>query len=109
MLREWKTQAEQSSFRAILSGQNSSVEAGQKPSSDSSIEPLLQRIRGAAVADLAGFKRAPSWPRQPLPTVSASIGVATTPPEERSRDVYLIADRRQGVAKQSGKNQVVAI
>jgi diguanylate cyclase (GGDEF)-like protein len=46
---------------------------------------------------------------QPLPTVSASIGVATTPPEERSRDVYLIADRRQGLAKQSGKNQVVAI
>lgn len=45
---------------------------------------------------------------QPLPTVSASIGVATTPPEERNRDVYLVADRRQGLAKQRGKNQVVA-
>jgi hypothetical protein len=66
MLREWKTQAEKSSFRAILSGQNSSVDASQKPSSDRSIESLLQRIRGAAVADLAGFKRAPSWPRHAI-------------------------------------------
>ena len=45
---------------------------------------------------------------QPLPTVTASIGVATTPPEERNRDVYLGADRRQMLAKQHGKNQVVA-
>lgn len=43
-----------------------------------------------------------------LPNVTASIGVATTPPEERNRDVYLVADRRQGLAKQRGKNMVVA-
>jgi len=45
---------------------------------------------------------------QALPPVSASIGVATTPPEERNRDVYPIADRRQRAAKEHGKNRVVA-
>jgi superfamily II DNA or RNA helicase len=74
MLREWKTQAEQSSFRAILSGQASSVDAGQKRPSDSSLEPLLQRIRGAAVADLVGFRRAPSWPGH---AIALNLRVAT--------------------------------
>jgi len=63
MLREWKTQAEQSSFRAILSGQ------GAPPNSAlplSVVDQLIERIRAAAVADLAGFRRGPGWQSHPI-------------------------------------------
>jgi diguanylate cyclase (GGDEF)-like protein len=43
-----------------------------------------------------------------LPTVSASIGVATTPPESRGRDMETLADDRQSRAKKQGKNRVVS-
>jgi diguanylate cyclase (GGDEF)-like protein len=43
-----------------------------------------------------------------LPTVTASIGVATTPPESRGKDMETIADDRQNRAKREGKNRVVA-
>ena len=43
-----------------------------------------------------------------LPSVSASIGVATSPPENRSRDLLNVADERQRQAKQLGKNRVVS-
>lgn len=44
-----------------------------------------------------------------LPRVTASIGVATTPPEDRTRDISLIAENRKRDAKEAGKNRVVAI
>jgi len=43
-----------------------------------------------------------------LPPVTASIGVATTPPESRSRDILSIAEERNRLAKKTGKNRVVA-
>ena len=43
-----------------------------------------------------------------LPKVTASIGVATTPPENRTRDISLIAESRKRDAKEAGKNRVVA-
>lgn len=43
-----------------------------------------------------------------LPPVTASIGVATTPPENRSRDILSLAEGRNRLAKKSGKNRVVA-
>jgi diguanylate cyclase (GGDEF)-like protein len=43
-----------------------------------------------------------------LPTVTASIGVATTPPESRGKDMETLADDRQNRAKKEGKNRVVA-
>ena len=45
---------------------------------------------------------------QALPLVTVSLGVATTPPEARSRDLDQIADQRQQLAKDRGKNRVVA-
>ena len=63
LLREWKTQAEQSSIRAILSGQGAPVNGSLKPSA---VDQLVERIRAAAVADLAGFMRAPGWPSHPI-------------------------------------------
>jgi diguanylate cyclase (GGDEF)-like protein len=45
---------------------------------------------------------------QVLPPVTASIGVATTPPEKRNRDILLVAEGRNRVAKKAGKNRVVA-
>jgi diguanylate cyclase (GGDEF)-like protein len=43
-----------------------------------------------------------------LPSVTASIGVATTPPLARTSDIETVADQRQGKAKTSGKNCVVS-
>jgi diguanylate cyclase (GGDEF)-like protein len=43
-----------------------------------------------------------------LPKVTASIGVATTPPENRSLDVETCSQSRQSKAKEQGKDQVVA-
>jgi diguanylate cyclase (GGDEF)-like protein len=45
---------------------------------------------------------------QVLPPVTASVGVATTPPESRSRDICSVADARNREAKKAGKNRVVA-
>lgn len=45
---------------------------------------------------------------QKLPPVSASIGLATTPPADRSMELESLADQRQQKAKQSGKNKVVS-
>jgi diguanylate cyclase (GGDEF)-like protein len=47
------------------------------------------------------------WRGQSLPRVSASIGVATSPPEDRNRDLLNVADQRQKQAKERGKNRVV--
>jgi hypothetical protein len=63
MLREWRTQAEQSSFRAILSGQGAPANSALPLSV---VDQLVERIRVAAVADLAGFRRAPGWPSHPI-------------------------------------------
>jgi superfamily II DNA or RNA helicase len=57
---------EQSSFRAILSGQRISADTVQQLSSDGPIEHLVDRVRAAAVADIAGFRRAPGWPSHPI-------------------------------------------
>jgi len=43
-----------------------------------------------------------------LPKVTASIGVATSPPEKRTADIETIADSRQNRAKKDGKNRIVA-
>ena len=43
-----------------------------------------------------------------LPNVTASIGVASTPPELRAIDIETIAEDRKRAAKERGKNQVVA-
>jgi diguanylate cyclase (GGDEF)-like protein len=43
-----------------------------------------------------------------LPKVSASIGVATTPPEGRTADIIDIAEERKRKAKAAGKNRVIA-
>lgn len=45
---------------------------------------------------------------QALPIVTASVGVASSPPEERTRALHDLADQRQSSAKERGKNQVVA-
>ena len=45
---------------------------------------------------------------QKLPPVSASIGLATTPPADRSMELESLADQRQQKAKQGGKNKVVS-
>lgn len=43
-----------------------------------------------------------------LPKVSASIGVATTPPNERGLELETLAESRKRIAKQTGKNRVVS-
>jgi diguanylate cyclase (GGDEF)-like protein len=43
-----------------------------------------------------------------LPKVTASIGVATTPPETRSADLEAAAEGRNRKAKEDGRNRVVA-
>lgn len=43
-----------------------------------------------------------------LPKVTASIGVATTPPDLRAMDLETLADQRQRRAKIEGKNRIVA-
>lgn len=46
---------------------------------------------------------------KPLPSVTASIGVATTPPENRSVEIESIAEARNRRAKSAGKNQVISV
>jgi diguanylate cyclase (GGDEF)-like protein len=43
-----------------------------------------------------------------LPKVTVSIGVATTPPEDRKSEVETLAESRKRQAKEKGKNRVVA-
>ncbi len=43
-----------------------------------------------------------------LPKVTASIGIATTPPEERKLEIEILAESRKRQAKEKGKNCVVA-
>jgi diguanylate cyclase (GGDEF)-like protein len=43
----------------------------------------------------------------PLPAVTVSVGVATTPPEARSLDVGTLAESRKRRAKDTGKNCIV--
>jgi diguanylate cyclase (GGDEF)-like protein len=43
-----------------------------------------------------------------LPSLTASIGVATAPPESRNMDIETLAENRQAQAKTEGKNRVVA-
>jgi diguanylate cyclase (GGDEF)-like protein len=47
------------------------------------------------------------YKEKPLPSVSVSIGVATTPPESRSMDVETLAESRKRAAKDSGRNRIV--
>jgi PleD family two-component response regulator len=44
---------------------------------------------------------------QMLPPVTASIGVATTPPEERKMELEMLAEDRKRKAKKRGRNRVV--
>jgi diguanylate cyclase (GGDEF)-like protein len=48
------------------------------------------------------------YKEQILPKVSASIGVATSPPDVRSSEIEGIAEERKRKAKESGKNRVIA-
>ena len=43
-----------------------------------------------------------------LPNVTASIGVATTPPESRTVEIETIAENRNREAKALGRNYVIA-
>jgi PleD family two-component response regulator len=43
-----------------------------------------------------------------LPKVTASIGVATTPPEDRKLEIETLAESRKRQAKEMGRNRVVA-
>jgi diguanylate cyclase (GGDEF)-like protein len=43
-----------------------------------------------------------------LPGVTASIGVASAPPEPRTMDLENLADARKRRAKEGGKNRVIA-
>ena len=43
-----------------------------------------------------------------LPPVSASIGVASTPPDSRTPEIEALADERQIKAKKTGKDRVVS-
>jgi diguanylate cyclase (GGDEF)-like protein len=47
------------------------------------------------------------YKEKPLPSVTVSVGVATTPPESRSMDIETLAESRKRVAKANGKNRVV--
>jgi diguanylate cyclase (GGDEF)-like protein len=67
------------------------------------VTQLAEKMRN----DLANMKC--KFKEVALPGVTASIGVATSPPEKRSMDLAEIADARQIVAKkQKGKNFVFA-
>jgi len=43
-----------------------------------------------------------------LPQVTASIGVATTPPEDRKLEIETLAESRKRKAKENGRNRVVS-
>jgi diguanylate cyclase (GGDEF)-like protein len=63
---------------------------------------IAERIRHEIESMVCDYKQ------QRLPQVTSSIGVATTPPESRSIDLQNIADGRQQIAKNTGKNRVNA-
>jgi PleD family two-component response regulator len=43
-----------------------------------------------------------------LPKVTASLGVATTPPEDRKMELQNLVEARKQKAKDNGRNQIVA-
>jgi len=43
-----------------------------------------------------------------LPSVTVSMGIASTPPESRTMDIETVADQRKLQAKSAGKNKVIA-
>jgi diguanylate cyclase (GGDEF)-like protein len=43
-----------------------------------------------------------------LPTVTASMGVASAPPEARAMELETVAEERKRKAKRRGKNRVIA-
>jgi diguanylate cyclase (GGDEF)-like protein len=47
------------------------------------------------------------YKEKPLPSVTVSIGVASTPPESRSLDVETLAESRKRAAKENGRNCIV--
>jgi diguanylate cyclase (GGDEF)-like protein len=49
-----------------------------------------------------------NYEERELPPVSASVGVATTPPDERKLDLETLAEQRKRKAKEGGRNRVVA-
>jgi diguanylate cyclase (GGDEF)-like protein len=63
---------------------------------------IAEKIRRCIEALQCSFKE------KSLPKVTASIGMATTPPDARGRDLESLADDRQRRAKQAGKNCVIA-
>ena len=68
---------------------------------ESSVE-IANRIKngvGALRCDYKGTE---------LPKVTASIGVATTPPEDRAMEIEAAAEDRKRKAKEKGKNRVIA-
>lgn len=44
-----------------------------------------------------------------LPKVTASIGVATTPPADRKMEIKSLAESRKRQAKENGRNRVVSV
>jgi len=45
--------------------------------------------------------------KRPLPPVTVSVGVATTPPESRAMEIETLAESRKRKAKENGKNRVI--
>lgn len=66
MLREWKQQAEIRSFQAVLAAQATHPGTTQPFSVSGTILDLVRRVGAEAVADLATFRRMPSWPSHPI-------------------------------------------
>lgn len=62
---------------------------------------IAQRIRDAVGKIACDYKG------KRLPSVTASIGVATTPPESRTMDLESVAETRNREAKKAGKDIVV--
>jgi len=44
-----------------------------------------------------------------LPKVTASIGVATTPPADRKMEIKSLAESRKRQAKENGRNRVIPV
>lgn len=63
---------------------------------------IAEKIRSAVEAIKCEFRG------KSLPSVTASIGVATTPPESRSMGLQSVAEERNRQAKELGRNRVVA-
>ncbi len=76
MLQGWKRDAEQPSFEALLGlGEASGVSQGDVAAqaldnrlggAPSDVDTAVARVLGAAVEDLAAFKRMPGWPQHPV-------------------------------------------